>query len=112
MRDKIFISHATPDDNDFTKWLALKLISLGYEVWCDILELDKGIDFWKTIEKEIRESAIKFLVVLSENKIFKLPFSLFVEEKSYPLVFLIEISPFNEQEYLALFSPDLKRVLS
>lgn len=67
MRDKIFISHATPDDNDFTKWLALKLISLGYEVWCDILELDKGVDFWETIEKEIRDNAIKFLVVLSEK---------------------------------------------
>jgi hypothetical protein len=41
-RDKIFISHATPADNDFTKWLALKLIGLGYSVWCDILFLDKG----------------------------------------------------------------------
>ncbi len=66
MRNKIFISHATPDDNDFTKWLALKLISLGYEVWCDILELNKGVDFWQTIEKEIRENAVKFLVVLSK----------------------------------------------
>jgi len=43
MRNKIFISHATPDDNDFTKWLALKLIGLGYVVWCDILFLDKGV---------------------------------------------------------------------
>lgn len=66
MRNKIFISHATPDDNEFTKWLALKLIGLGYEVWCDVLELSKGVDFWKTIEKEIRDNAIKFLVVLSE----------------------------------------------
>ncbi|MDD4437963.1 MAG: toll/interleukin-1 receptor domain-containing protein [Tissierellia bacterium] len=65
MRNKIFISHATPDDNDFTKWLALKLIGLGYEVWCDILFLDKGVDFWSKIEKEIRENAIKFLIVSS-----------------------------------------------
>ncbi len=65
MRNKIFISHATPDDNDFTKWLALKLISLGYEVWCDILELPKGVDFWSNIEKEIRENSCKFLIVLS-----------------------------------------------
>jgi hypothetical protein len=64
-RDKIFISHATPHDNDFTKWLALKLISLGYNVWCDILFLDKGIDFWKDIEHEIRENACRLLVVLS-----------------------------------------------
>lgn len=66
MRNKVFISHATPDDNDFTKWLSLKLISLGYDVWCDILELQKGVDFWSSIEKEIRENTCKFLIVLSE----------------------------------------------
>jgi len=65
MRNKIFISHAAPDDNDFTKWLALKLIALGYEVWCDVLFLDKGADFWKVIDKEIRER-IKFLLATSE----------------------------------------------
>jgi hypothetical protein len=63
MRNKIFISHAAPDDNDFTKWLALKLISLGHEVWCDVLFLDKGADFWKSIDDEIRNHAIKFLIV-------------------------------------------------
>lgn len=65
MRNKVFISHATPDDNDFTKWLSLKLIGLGYEVWCDLLELPKGGDFWNNIEKEIRENTCKFLIVLS-----------------------------------------------
>lgn len=65
MRNKIFISHATPDDDDFTRWLSLKLIGLGYEVWCDILFLDKGVDFWSTIEKEIRENTCKFLIVSS-----------------------------------------------
>jgi hypothetical protein len=65
MRNKIFISHATPDDNDFTKWLALKLVGLGYEVWCDILFLERGVDFWSSIEKEIRESTYKFLIVSS-----------------------------------------------
>ena len=65
MRNKLFISHATPDDNDSTRWLALKLISLGYDVWCDIFELQKGVDFWKSIEKEIRDNSFKFLLVLS-----------------------------------------------
>jgi len=65
MKSSLFISHATPDDNDFTKWLALKLIGLGYEVWCDILFLDKGADFWSKIEKEIRENTCKFLLVSS-----------------------------------------------
>lgn len=65
MRNKIFISHATPDDDDFTRWLSLKLIGLGYEVWCDILFLDKGVDFWSNIEKELRENTYKFLIVSS-----------------------------------------------
>ncbi len=65
MRNKIFISHATPEDNDFTKWLSLKLIGLGYDVWCDILELQKGVDFWSSIEREIRDNACKFLIVSS-----------------------------------------------
>lgn len=65
MRNKIFISHATPNDNDFTRWLSLKLITLGYEVWCDVFFLDKGVDFWQTIEKEIRDNTIQFFVVMS-----------------------------------------------
>ena len=65
MRNKIFISHATPDDNDFTRWLSLKLIALGYEIWCDLLCLEKGTDFWNTIETEIRDNTYKFLIVQS-----------------------------------------------
>jgi hypothetical protein len=70
MKTKIFISHATPDDNDFTKWLSLKLIALGYEIWCDLFYLDKGTDFWDSIETEIRDNACKFLIVqtVTSNK--------------------------------------------
>jgi len=64
-RNTIFISHATPRDNDFTRWLALKLVGLGYDVWCDILELPKGSDFWIKIEQEIRQKTSKFLIVLT-----------------------------------------------
>jgi hypothetical protein len=64
-RDTIFISHASPHDNDFTRWLALKLIGLGYNVWCDILQLSKGSDFWKNIEHELRQNTCKFLIVLT-----------------------------------------------
>lgn len=65
MKTKIFISHATPDDNEFTRWLALKLIALGYDVWCDVLYLEKGIDFWSKIESVIRNETCKFLLVSS-----------------------------------------------
>ena len=65
-RKTIFISHANPSDNDFTKWLSLKLISFGYNVWSDILSLDKGKPIWQTIEPIIRINTCRFLVVLSE----------------------------------------------
>jgi len=66
-KNKIFISHATPDDNEFARWLSLQLIGLGYEVWCDVLRLKGGEDFWAEIENEIRNSSIKFLYILSRT---------------------------------------------
>lgn len=65
MRDSIFISHAAPEDNDFTRWLSLQLIGLGYKVWSDVLKLKGGEDWWPVIEKEIRDNSIKFITVLS-----------------------------------------------
>lgn len=67
MKDTIFISHAAPDDNDFTRWLSLQLIGLGYTVWSDVIKLKGGEDWWPLIETEIREKTIKFLVVLSSD---------------------------------------------
>lgn len=67
MRDTIFISHATPEDNDFTIWLASRLKMLGYEVWIDKNGLIGGEKFWEDIDQVIRNKAIKFLVVYSNN---------------------------------------------
>ena len=67
MRDTIFISHATPEDNEFTIWLASRLELLGYKVWIDKKELLGGEAFWKDIEKAITEKAIKVLLVYSKN---------------------------------------------
>jgi hypothetical protein len=67
MRDKVFVSHANPEDNDFTRWLCLRLVSAGYPVWCDIVRLKGGEDFWNDIELAIRERAIKFIYVLSKT---------------------------------------------
>ena len=64
-RISIFISHATPDDNDFATWLAMRLKACGYSVWCDVFHLTKGGDFWKKIEKQIRECTCKFLPVMT-----------------------------------------------
>lgn len=67
MRDTIFISHATPEDNEFTIWLASRLELLGYKVWIDKKELLGGEVYWDDIEDAIKNKAIKVLLVYSEN---------------------------------------------
>jgi hypothetical protein len=66
-RDIIFISHAYPEDNEFTLWLALRLAVEGYPVWCDLTKLLGGEDFWRSVEKIIRQKACKVLFVLSRS---------------------------------------------
>jgi len=63
----LFISHANPEDNDFTRWLALQLAKDGYGVWCDITKLLGGENFWKDAEDAIRTRTIKFIYVLSRT---------------------------------------------
>lgn len=65
MRNKIFISHANPEDNDFAQWLYFKLTGLGYDTWCEIESLRKGEYFWDRIETLIRNHTAKFLFVAS-----------------------------------------------
>lgn len=67
MRNTIFISHATPEDNEFTIWLASKLELMGYKVWIDKKGLLGGEKFWEDIDGIIRNDTIKFLLVYSEN---------------------------------------------
>jgi len=68
MRDTIFISHATPEDNEFTIWLASRLQLLGFKVWIDRKGLLGGEKFWQEIDQVIRNQSLKFLMVYS-NKI-------------------------------------------
>ena len=67
MRKIIFISHATPEDNDFSIWLASRLQLLGYEVWIDKKELLGGEKTWEDIDQVIRYKTIKFILVYSKN---------------------------------------------
>lgn len=64
-RRLVFISHANPEDNEFTRWLAARLSSEGYLVWSDITNLLGGEEFWEKIEEAIRVHARKVIVVLS-----------------------------------------------
>lgn len=66
-RDTLFISHATPEDNDFTIWLASRLQLLGYKVWLDKNGLLGGEKFWEEIDQTIRHKAIKVLLVYTQN---------------------------------------------
>jgi hypothetical protein len=71
-RRLVFISHANPEDNDFTRWLGVKLASAGYEVWSDVTNLLGGEEIWDSIEDAIRRHAAKVVVVLSHKSQTKL----------------------------------------
>jgi TIR domain len=68
-RDTVFISHATPDDNDFVRWLGARLTGHGYKVWADLFELRGGAPFWNSIEEALRHHAYKMIFVVSEKSI-------------------------------------------
>lgn len=67
LRDHLFISHAFPEDNMFSQWLTLRLAGEGYPVWCDLVKLRGGENFWNDIEAAIRTRTAKFLYVLSKH---------------------------------------------
>lgn len=68
-RETIFISHATPDDNDFVRWLGTRLTGHGYRVWADMFGLKGGTPFWSTIEDALRYHAIKVIYVVSRKSV-------------------------------------------
>jgi hypothetical protein len=65
-RDVIFISHATPDDNEFVRWLGARLTGAGYKVWADIFDLAGGTPFWTSIEDALRKRTLKVVFVVSK----------------------------------------------
>lgn len=70
-RNAIFISHATPEGNDFTLWLGAKLSAIGYEVWADVLRLRGGDDWARKLEGGLREKAKKVLLVADAHSVTK-----------------------------------------
>ncbi|MCA9176847.1 MAG: toll/interleukin-1 receptor domain-containing protein, partial [Planctomycetales bacterium] len=64
-RQVVFVSHANPEDNAFATWLTLRLTREGYRVWCDVVKLRGGDDFWRNIEVAIRENTRRFIFVTS-----------------------------------------------
>ena len=70
-RTLLFISHATPEDNDFTLWLGARLASAGYSVWSDVTKLIGGETHWDNIETSVREHAVKVVSVCSTISVTK-----------------------------------------
>jgi hypothetical protein len=66
-RDTLLLSHANPEDNEFTLWLALQLANEGYRVWCDLTKLLGGEVFWNNIEEVVKTRAVKVVYVLSRT---------------------------------------------
>ncbi len=70
-RDTIFLSHANPEDNTFTRWLASKLYQQGYNIFCDLIDFKGGEDFWQDAEAAIRGRAVKVVFILSKSSNIK-----------------------------------------
>lgn len=70
-RESIFISHATPEDNEFVRWLGARLELAGYRVWHDLARLKGGDYFWPKIEGAIRNESFRFLAVVSKVSVAK-----------------------------------------
>lgn len=68
-RDTIFICHASPDDDDFVRWLGTRLTGHGYKVWADLFQLKGGAPFWSTIEEALRHHACKVIFVVSRRSV-------------------------------------------
>jgi hypothetical protein len=67
IRRLLFLSHATPEDSPFAKWLATQLAVAGYEVWCDVTQLLGGERFWRDIAEAIDAYAFRFLFVSTQQ---------------------------------------------
>ena len=66
-RKTIFISHANPEDNYFSAWLAAKLKVLGYNVWLDLDDINLGDYFVSKIDPVIQKESILFIMIVTES---------------------------------------------
>lgn len=67
----MFISHANPQDNDFTLWLSSRLASAGYVVWSDLTKLIGGEIHWDEFADAIRNHSAKVVSVCSATAFSK-----------------------------------------
>lgn len=70
-RDILFISKATPGDDEFVLWLAPRLEAAGYTVFADILSLEPGDRWRKQVTGTLQNKAIKMLLCCSDSSLGK-----------------------------------------
>ena len=61
-RSVVFVSKATPGDDEFVLWLAPRLEAAGYTVFADILTLEPGGRWRKEITNTLQTRAVKMLL--------------------------------------------------
>ena len=67
VRQCVFISKATPGDDEFVLWLAPRLEAAGYEVFADIKTLEPGTRWRKDITTTLQDRAVKMLLCCSDE---------------------------------------------
>lgn len=70
-RELVFISKATPDDDDFALWLAPRLEAAGYDVFADILCLKYGDRWRKILTDTLYDRACKMLLCCKTSTLAK-----------------------------------------
>ncbi len=71
VRAVVFISKATPGDDEFVVWLAPRLEEAGYTVFSDILNLEPGDRWRKVITNTLQSRAIKLLLCCRDTTLAK-----------------------------------------
>jgi hypothetical protein len=66
-RSVVFISKATPGDDEFALWLAPRLEAAGYEVFADILTLEPGDRWRRKITGTLQSRAVKMLLCCRDS---------------------------------------------
>lgn len=61
-REIVFISKATPEDDEFVLWLAPRLKAAGYTVFADILTLEPGDRWRRRVTETLQNEAVKMLL--------------------------------------------------
>src|SRR5271163_4040467 len=71
-RDIVFISKATPGDDEFVLWLAPRLEAAGYSVFADILTLEAGDRWRREITATLQNKAVKMLLCCRDTTLNKI----------------------------------------